>query len=112
MESSEKIVVVVAETAPVISARLTSCLKRLAGMQIQPIEVHSAEDLADCISTLSPDLIIVNPTFSGSFDPEKFRMEHSGKYGLIAIQSALTDRNVARNFDEVISIVDDMDGPR
>lgn len=108
MSRSEKIHIVVAELSPIISSGIIHCLRRLPGLQIQPIEVHSFTDLLDCIRSSSPEIVIVNPTFGGMFDPQQLRNAVDTEFKIIAIEVALMDKQTRSLYDDTISIVEDI----
>ena len=63
MREDEVLKVAIAETSVIIRSGLALALKRMPGMKILPIEVVSAETLADCMRLHRPDMLIVNPAF-------------------------------------------------
>lgn len=108
MRHDEKLHIVVAESSPVISAGLSFCLRRLPGIQAQTIETHSYSDLIDCLKSSPVDIVVVNPTFGGAFDPLALRREGSGDIKIVAIEISPLDRQVRTLYDEVISVAEDM----
>lgn len=110
MKNNEVIRVAIAETSVIVRSGLTTTLKRLANIKVQPIEILSVEALADCLRTQYPEMLIVNPTFGGYFDVSKFQEEVSGKkIRLIALVTSFVDASLLAKYDESISIFDDLD---
>lgn len=108
MSRDEKLHIVVAETSPIIGSGIVHCLRRLPGLQIQPVEVHSYADLTDCIKSSDPQIVIVNPTFEGSFDPSQLRNSTSDDIKILAIEVGVLDKRTRALYDGAISIVDDL----
>ena len=73
MRHEEKIRFVIAETSPVISAGFSMCLRRLPKTQSDIVEVKTSDDLLAYVSSNSVDVILVNPTFGGIFNPSIIR---------------------------------------
>ncbi len=108
MSREDKVHIVVAETSPIISSGLSFCLRRLPGLQAQTIETHSYADLIDCLKSSSIDIVVVNPNFGGTFDPQQLRMTADEELKIVAIEISPLDRQVRALYDEVISIVEDL----
>lgn len=108
MSRDEKLHIVVAETSPVISAGLSFCLRRLPGIQAQTIEVHSYDDLIDCIKSTHIDIVVVNPTFGGTFSPQQLRESAGDDVKVAAIEISQLDKQTRALYDETISVVEDL----
>ncbi len=110
MREDEVLKVAIAETSVIIRSGLALALKRMPGMKILPIEVVSAETLADCMRLHRPDMLIVNPAFLGYFDVRRFKEEpqHEGMK-CVALLCAVGDRAVLKHYDEVFSLYDDLE---
>ena len=74
MQQDETLKVAIAETSVIIRSGLALVLKRVQGMKILPIEIASPDTLSDCIRLHKPDILIINPSFPGYFDIQKFRL--------------------------------------
>ena len=110
MSREEKLHIVIAEMSPVLSAGFSQCLRRLPGIQANIMEVKTPGALADCVKSNNPDLILVNPTFGGIFNPEHFRAETScGNCMIVAIEVGKLSRQAAELYDGLISVIDDID---
>lgn len=109
MAATERICVAVAESSPVISAGLSVCLRRLPGLQVNPVEVKAYRDLLDCISTRRPDIVMINPDFGGVFDPARLRADLPGaEFRLVAVETGRLPAHVKALYDESVSVVDDL----
>ena len=110
MSREEKLHIVIAEMSPVLSAGFSQCLRRLPGIQANIIEVKTPTALSDCVRSNIPDMILINPTFGGIFNPEHFRAEtHCDTCKIIAIEIGKLSRQAAELYDGMISVIDDMD---
>lgn len=110
MSREEKLHIVIAEMSPVLSAGFAQCLRRLPGIQTNIIEVKTPGDLMDCVKSNVPDIILVNPTFGGIFNPETFRTENScDNCKILAIEVGKLSRQAADLYDGLISVIDDID---
>lgn len=110
MKSNETIRVAIAETSVIIRSGLTSALKRLPNLRVQPVEILSVEALNDCLRSQYPDILVVNPTFGEYFDVVRFREETVGKgIRIVALASSFIDASLLSKYDEIISIFDDLE---
>lgn len=105
----ERIKAVVAETSPIIAMGIAGCLRRIASMNLTVIEARSIDELRESVLSESPDLLIVNPTFQGSFNPDMFRQETKGDFRTVAIETGKLDPIVRSHYDGAISIVDSVE---
>ena len=104
----EKIHIAVAETSTIVSSGISYCLRRLPGLQVHVVEVNTYLDLVDCISTSPIDVVVVNPTFGGVFDPSALRSQVNYDFKIMAIEIGVLDRQTRSLYDDALSIVDDM----
>ena len=112
MKNNEVVRIAIAETSVIIRGGLTAALKRLSNVKVQPIELLSVEALHDCVRTQCPEMLIVNPTFGDYFDVAKFRVAISGKRSrLLALVTTFVDASFWGQYDESISIFDDLETP-
>lgn len=110
MKNNETIRIAIAETSVIIRSGLTSALKRLPNLKVQPVEILSVEALGDCLRTQYPDILVVNPTFGDYFDVARFREETAGKgIRLVALVSSFVDTSLLNKYDESFSIFDDLE---
>ena len=110
MKSNETIRIAIADTSVIIRSGLTSALKRLPNLRVQPVEILSVEALNDCLRSQYPDILVVNPTFGEYFDVVRFREETVGKgIRIVALASSFIDASLLSKYDEIISIFDDLE---
>lgn len=108
MNNSSSVKIAVAETSVIIRSGLSTVLKRLPNLNVQPIEVSSPESLQSYIHLHTPDVLIVNPAFGGWFDLAAFKAENGKvetKY--VALVCSVIDTNSLKEYDEHFSICDD-----
>ena len=108
MTGNEKINIIVAETSPIISSGLVYCLRRLPGLQIQPFEIFTYPDLIECIKSHKVQLVIVNPHFTGTFNPNQLRSDTNADFKILAIEVGVMDKQSRSLYDQTISIVEDI----
>ena len=108
MCSNDKLHIIVAETSPIIGNGILHCLRILPDLQIKVVEVNTYADLVDCIKSTNPEIVIVNPTFGGSFDPQQLKVDTNREYKLMAIEVGVMDKHARSLYDATLSIVDDL----
>ena len=107
MQQDETLKVAIAETSVIIRSGLALVLKRVQGMKILPIEIASPDTLSDCIRLHKPDILIINPSFPGYFDIQKFR-EDTSDYNIkcVALLCSVGDQSLLRYYDDTFSLYD------
>ena len=110
MQQDETLKVAIAETSVIIRSGLALVLKRIQGMKILPIEIASPDTLSDCIRLHKPDILIINPSFPGYFNIQKFR-EDTSDYNIkcVALLCSVGDRSLLRYYDDAFSLYDDLE---
>ena len=105
MQQDETLKVAIAETSVIIRSGLALVLKRVQGMKILPIEIASPDTLSDCIRLHKPDILIINPSFPGYFDIQKFR-EDTSDYNIkcVALLCSVGDQSLLRYYDDTFSL--------
>lgn len=106
--NNQKAHIVIAESAPVVAAGLAHTIRRLPGLQCSISEIAAPDDLDACMKESEPDLLIIDPSFGGLFDPTRFRDSHPGEYHIAAIELAQLPRQTQQLYDAAISILDDV----
>ncbi|MEZ3550268.1 MAG: response regulator transcription factor [Muribaculaceae bacterium] len=110
MRHEEKIRFVIAETSPVISAGFSMCLRRLPKTQSDIVEVKTSDDLLAYVSSNSVDVILVNPTFGGIFNPSIIRqLPGLENCKIMAIEIGKLNSQACALYDGTISVIDDME---
>lgn len=110
MAREENLHIVIAETAPVLATGLSSCLRRLPGVTTDITEVKNHSALVSCVKAGAPDIILVNPSFGGVFNPADF-INEVGKSGfkIVAIEMGKLNPQTVALYDEVISVIDSIE---
>lgn len=110
MQRDETLKVAIAETSVIIRSGLALVLKRIQGMKILPIEIASPDTLSDCIRLHKPDILIINPSFPGYFNIQKFR-EDTSDYNIkcVALLCSVGDQSLLRYYDDAFSLYDDLE---
>ncbi len=112
MNKGETIRIAVAESSLIIRTGLVSVLKRLP-LNIKTIEATSPDGLENSLHTDTPDILIVNPTFGGWFNIEQFKADSvHANVKIIALNCIITNNQIHQNFDETISLHEDIDDIR
>lgn len=107
MRRDEKLHIIVAETSPIISKGIVNCLHHISGFQLHLFEVHTYQELVDCIKNSTPDIVIVNPSFCGAFDPLQLKSITNASYKIMAIEVGVLNRPAKMLYDDVLSVIDD-----
>ena len=110
MQQDETLKVAIAETSVIIRSGLALVLKRIQGMKILPIEIASPDTLSDCIRLHKPDILIINPSFPGYFNIQKFR-EDTSDYNIkcVSLLCSVGDQSLLRYYDDAFSLYDDLE---
>ena len=107
MASFKSFRIVVAETAPIISAGIVDCLKEIHEIHASILKVDSRESLLDTVSTNSIDLIIVNPTFGALLPPEEIRKASlNDNIKIFAIEISKVSRATLALYDDNIHVTE------
>lgn len=110
MQQDETLKVAIAETSVIIRSGLALVLKRIQGMKILPIEIASPDTLSDCIRLHKPDILIINPSFPGYFNIQKFREDTSDcNIKCVALLCSVGDQSLLRYYDDTFSLYDDLE---
>lgn len=109
MNKSERITIVLAETSPIVASGLNNCLRRLPGLPAIPFEARSFETLVTTISERHPEIVMVNPSFGGVFDPTRLRAAlPEEEFCLVAIETGGMNSQTRQLYDETVSVVDEL----
>lgn len=105
-----RITIVIAEASPIISSGLSICLKQLPNLQVNTIVVTDNRRLIEAVKNYRPGLIIANPSFNGAFFPDQLRnIAENTTPKFIALSMVPLDSHTRNLYDDVISIVDDLE---
>ena len=108
MNTLQTINIGIAETSLIVRSGLVAVLKRLTDIKVLPTEISSIEGLQHCLKGHDLDIIFINPAFEGWFNIKEFKTKYAEldvKY--VAILCSVTDRNLIKEYDEVITLYDD-----
>jgi len=99
--------IAIAEHSIIIKQGLEALLKRIPEYRIQFIEITNHEVLQEMLQAWTPDILIINPAFPGSFPLSQLK-ETTGCSNMkcIALVYSVTDSHLLRAFDEQINIYD------
>lgn len=103
----EKIHIIIAETSPIISAGISHTLRRLPGLNLYVTELKTPADMQECLRSSHPEILIVNPSFGGIFNPLEVR-GIKPELKIVALEVGPLDKNARSLYNDVISIVDDI----
>ena len=109
--SSNSLKVLVATSSAIIRSGLSSVLKRIHEMNIQPVEINSVEALNNYVQVQKPDILMIDPTFGGWFDIAEFKATNSGLNSMkcIAIIASMIDSTQLKDYQETIAIYDSIE---
>lgn len=106
MNQSDKIHIIVAETSPIIAMGIVQVINSMPGHQVFASEVSQPAHLQDALKAEHCEILVVNPLFGGSFNPEAVRAMRSD-IKIMAIEVGRLSRPASNLFDDTISIIDD-----
>lgn len=102
--------IAIAEHSVIIRYGLEVLLKRIPDYKIQFIEIESHETLYEELKTWKPDILIINPSFPGSFPLQNLKeMTECQHMKCLALVYSATDAHLLRAFDEQINIYDTLE---
>ena len=109
--SNNSLKVLVATSSAIIRSGLSSVLKRIHEMNIQPVEINSVEALNNYVQVQKPDILMIDPTFGGWFDISEFKATNSGLNSMkcIAIIANMIDSTQLKHYQETIAIYDSIE---
>lgn len=110
MKKNEPIRIAVAESSVIIRNGLIATLKYISHLKIQIMEIDGADDLKDFLRKHTPDILVINPMFGGFFDLCKMKGDpFLANIRYVALVCSFIDQSLLKNYDEQISLFDDMD---
>lgn len=108
MKNNNYIKVIIADASVIVRSGLTSVLKRLTDYSFTINEISNVDTLQMFIRLHTPDLIIINPQFSINQNFANIKKDFP-KIKLIALLSSFIDPKSLGDFDDTISIFDDVE---
>lgn len=110
MVNDENLKIAIAEPSMIIRSGVAVALKRIPEYKIIPIEILSFDALYDSLHLHKPNILIINPSQSGITDIQKIKEElKPTNIKCIALICSLSDNAMAKNYDETLSLYDDLD---
>lgn len=108
MSNSIKIIII--EPSIIIRSGVLSVLRRLNTIQMDVFEISNIEQLNSSLNWQKPDILIVNPSLVNASSLKQIKKEVSNpQLKSVALQTSLSDANILKLYDEVISIYDSAD---
>jgi DNA-binding NarL/FixJ family response regulator len=104
---SHPVKIAIMEPSIIIRSGILSVLHRLNTIQMDVFEIADVEQLKSSLSWQKPDILIINPSVLSVFPLNQIKKEASNfQLKCIALQNSLSDNNLLKTYDEVISIYD------
>ncbi len=108
--SNEQVRIAIAETSAIIRSGLAALLKRLPDVNVIPVEIASTDALQSCFRGHAPEVLFVNPTFEGGFNPTEFRSRIvPTRIKCVALLSQLTDSSLLSAYDESVTLYETLE---
>lgn len=108
--SNEQVRIAIAETSAIIRSGLAALLKRLPDVNVIPVEIASMDALQSCFRGHAPEVLFVNPTFEGGFNPAEFRSNVAPtRIKCVALLSQLTDTSLLSTYDESVTLYETLE---
>lgn len=106
--TEEKTHVIIAESSPIVSVGLSNILQQLPHSNIHVTELKTPSALMECLKSEHPEILVVNPYFGGYFNISGIRKAYP-EIKIVAIETARLDKALREQYNETISIVDDIE---
>lgn len=111
MGGNNMLKVLVASSSVIIRSGLSSVLRRLHELNIQPVEISSSEMLEHYVTLHTPDIIMIDPTFGGWFDLAEFKEAYNKLTGVkfVAVIASVIDSMQLKDYNERIALYDSVE---
>lgn len=111
MGGNNMLKVLVASSSVIIRSGLSSVLRRLHELNIQPVEISSTEMLEHYVTLHTPDIIMIDPTFGGWFDLAEFKEAYNKLTGVkfVAVIASMIDSMQLKDYNERIALYDSVE---
>jgi len=111
MGGNNMLKVLVASSSVIIRSGLSSVLRRLHELNIQPVEISSTEMLEHYVTLHTPDIIMIDPTFGGWFDLAEFKEAYNKLTGVkfVAAIASVIDSMQLKDYNERIALYDSVE---
>ncbi len=95
--------IAVAESSVIIRNGISATLEKLTSVKVHIVEVSSMDALYECMEAHSPDILVVNPMFCGSFSLNQMKAAYpTVKYVALAFSGG--DSGILAGYDATLSI--------
>ena len=111
MGGNNMLKVLVASSSVIIRSGLSSVLRRLHELNIQPVEISSPEMLEHYVTLHTPDIIMIDPTFGGWFNLAEFKEAYNKLTGVkfVAVIASVIDSMQLKDYNERIALYDSVE---
>ena len=107
---SKPVYILIAETSGVICRGISSIIQETNLPSFVLSEISEAEQLKNTLARKRPDMLIINPSFSGCMSLSQIKKDAANpNMKCVILQTSLADAAIARYYDEAISIYDSAD---
>lgn len=104
----ESLKIAILEPSLIIRSGIVVVLRKIPRLKLQPVEILSLTILNQVLSTQTPDILIINPTYWGTIDLVKLREENNlPNLKCIALVYAPLDENLLKQYDETFNLFED-----
>ena len=109
MSEEFKLNISIAETAPVVIAGFSHCIRTIPDIKANISEFTSKTKLIDFLRSSDVDLLIVNPTFGGLLDPAELRsISRNPEIKIFTIEMGKLPAQVLNLYDNHLHVTDDI----
>lgn len=108
---SRPLQIVIAASSVIVRSGLAAILKRIPNQDLHPVEISSLGLLTNYMQLHKPDIIIVDPNFSGWFDLAAFKETNcvGCNTKFVAILSSMLNSQLLKEYNDSFTIYDDLD---
>lgn len=100
--------ILVAESAPILAAGTAYTLRNLPDLDVEVTEIQSKSALAGYVSSEHAEVLIVDPSFDGVFDPAALRRMEPG-LKIVALRTGAVNKSADALYDASITVTDDLE---
>ncbi|MCH5236827.1 MAG: response regulator transcription factor [Muribaculaceae bacterium] len=109
MSEDLRLKIIIAETAPVVMEGFSNCLKKIHDLRTHIFEITTKKKLIETVNNTEIDLLIINPTFGGIFNPEELRKSSLNRdLKVFAIEMGKLSHQILALYDDHLHITDDL----
>lgn len=108
MKSENSIHIAIIDTSVIVRSGMAHVIKHMPDNDIYVVEIASAESFSNYLSLHTPDVIIINPSFGGWVDIQKYKSELPNTK-FVALMYSVVSPTMLKDYDAEISICDEME---